>query len=98
MLNAVASEPVEVVKYGLWRKDDPKFGEFVELRELASQKSVRVTLDKNVNGSRPEAGATVVALFSGRIWEEARKARDPEAPAYIARSLKMRVVGFQKAA
>lgn len=52
---------VPVIGYGLWDAENPRYGEFVRLG--TPDANVRWSLDKDINGARPEPGTAVDVGF-----------------------------------
>lgn len=87
---------VAVQSYGLWDADNPRYGEFVRLAEPENgDHNVRWSLDKAINGDRPEVGELVDVEYVVRFKAKARTRRDGSTYAILDPSY--RVVGFTPA-
>lgn len=54
MLTVETVTPVKILGYGPWNENNSKFGEFVRVQVEGEDETRQYTLDKSLNGDRPE--------------------------------------------
>jgi hypothetical protein len=89
-------EPVEILGYGPWDANNERMGEFVRIKFEGDSESRRYTVDKAVNGSRPNPGETVNIEAESIQRHKAVIGRDSKP--YVVTREQIRVVAFLKAA
>jgi hypothetical protein len=85
-------EATEVLAYGPWDPDNEKMGEFIRVKFDGDQQTRRYTLDKSLNGDRPNVGE-VVSLEAQSV-QRLKPYIDRAGEARNAVREQIRVVGF----